>query len=338
MNCLVTPTSAAYLQLTSYSTMAYVSSLLQEESRRAQAVSLQGRLEVSHCEPQQVVGESEEQPTGVEIVTAPSPAEEQTLTAASLSSSSLPAQAEVNEEELTRASKTAQRRSWQSSNKPYVCPYPGCTRSYFYQHDVKRHIKQQHSGAALPVDVTGTSQLTADSQTLRLADDDSSRSSAKSEEYTSTMVAIPSSATFIPVAAHAQMVQVPVPTHAEIVSVPAEASVLTVAAHAETVPISAHASLLQPIPAHANLLPAHAHASILPIPAHAHVVSVPSHSEIIHTTHQPISTIHSTAPTISRHTILPSYAVAFSHTLAESQFKPDGNPQHKPDESQQDKQ
>ena len=40
---------------------------------------------------------------------------------------------------------TKNRRSWLTKGKPYVCSYPGCRRSYFYQHDVKRHYKQQHS-------------------------------------------------------------------------------------------------------------------------------------------------------------------------------------------------
>lgn len=43
------------------------------------------------------------------------------------------------------ASNAKNRRSWLTKGKPYVCSYPGCRRSYFYQHDVKRHFKQQHS-------------------------------------------------------------------------------------------------------------------------------------------------------------------------------------------------
>ena len=37
------------------------------------------------------------------------------------------------------------RRSSSTKNKPYVCDYPNCDRSYFYLHDLRRHEKQKHS-------------------------------------------------------------------------------------------------------------------------------------------------------------------------------------------------
>ena len=40
------------------------------------------------------------------------------------------------------------RRSWTAKDKPHVCRHPGCDKSYFYLHDLRRHEKQkQHSVA-----------------------------------------------------------------------------------------------------------------------------------------------------------------------------------------------
>lgn len=36
------------------------------------------------------------------------------------------------------------RRSWTSNNKPNSCPYAGCTKTYFFTHDLKRHLRQKH--------------------------------------------------------------------------------------------------------------------------------------------------------------------------------------------------
>ena len=38
------------------------------------------------------------------------------------------------------------RRSASTKNKPYVCDYPNCDRSYFYPHALRRHEKQKHNG------------------------------------------------------------------------------------------------------------------------------------------------------------------------------------------------
>ena len=37
------------------------------------------------------------------------------------------------------------RRSPATKNKPYVCDYPNCDRSYFYLHALRRHEKQKHN-------------------------------------------------------------------------------------------------------------------------------------------------------------------------------------------------
>jgi len=38
------------------------------------------------------------------------------------------------------------RRSWTSKHKPYACRHPGCRRSYFFVHDLRRHLRQKHAG------------------------------------------------------------------------------------------------------------------------------------------------------------------------------------------------
>ena len=43
------------------------------------------------------------------------------------------------------------RRSSSTKNKPYVCDYPNCDRSYFYLHDLRRHEKEKHSDGGVPV-------------------------------------------------------------------------------------------------------------------------------------------------------------------------------------------
>ena len=43
------------------------------------------------------------------------------------------------------------RRSASTKNKPYVCDYPNCDRSYFYLHDLRRHKKQKHNDGGVTV-------------------------------------------------------------------------------------------------------------------------------------------------------------------------------------------
>ena len=43
------------------------------------------------------------------------------------------------------------RRSRTTKNKPYVCDYPDCDRSYFYLHALRRHEKQKHNGGDVTV-------------------------------------------------------------------------------------------------------------------------------------------------------------------------------------------
>lgn len=38
------------------------------------------------------------------------------------------------------------RRSWTSKHKPFACRHPGCRRSYFFVHDLRRHLRQKHGG------------------------------------------------------------------------------------------------------------------------------------------------------------------------------------------------
>ena len=38
------------------------------------------------------------------------------------------------------------RRSCMAKDKPHVCQYPGCDKSYFYLHDLRRHYKQKQHG------------------------------------------------------------------------------------------------------------------------------------------------------------------------------------------------
>lgn len=40
------------------------------------------------------------------------------------------------------------RRSWTAKDKPHVCRHPGCDKSYFYLHDLRRHEKQKQHGVA----------------------------------------------------------------------------------------------------------------------------------------------------------------------------------------------
>jgi len=61
------------------------------------------------------------------------------------------------------------RRSWTSKHKPYACRHPGCRRSYFFVHDLRRHLRQKHAGMdyneengqyeAAPTDDTGEQRL-----------------------------------------------------------------------------------------------------------------------------------------------------------------------------------
>src|SRR5271157_5074172 len=38
------------------------------------------------------------------------------------------------------------RRSWTSKHKPHMCQHPGCRKSYFFVHDLRRHLRQKHDG------------------------------------------------------------------------------------------------------------------------------------------------------------------------------------------------
>lgn len=38
------------------------------------------------------------------------------------------------------------RRSWTSKHKPHACQHPGCRKSYFFVHDLRRHLRQKHDG------------------------------------------------------------------------------------------------------------------------------------------------------------------------------------------------
>ena len=49
---------------------------------------------------------------------------------------------------MTAASLRETRRSWTAKDKPHVCQYPGCDKSYFYLHDLRRHYKQKQHGVA----------------------------------------------------------------------------------------------------------------------------------------------------------------------------------------------
>ena len=41
------------------------------------------------------------------------------------------------------------RRSWTTKDKPYVCSQPGCHKSYFYLHALRRHEKQKQHGCSV---------------------------------------------------------------------------------------------------------------------------------------------------------------------------------------------
>ena len=43
------------------------------------------------------------------------------------------------------------RRSPATKNKPYVCDYPDCDRSYFYLHALRRHEKQKHNDGGVSI-------------------------------------------------------------------------------------------------------------------------------------------------------------------------------------------
>ena len=43
------------------------------------------------------------------------------------------------------------RRSPATKNKPYVCDYPDCDRSYFYLHALRRHEKQKHNDGGVTI-------------------------------------------------------------------------------------------------------------------------------------------------------------------------------------------
>ena len=43
------------------------------------------------------------------------------------------------------------RRSSSTKNKPYVCDYPDCDRSYFYLRALRRHVKQKHNDGGVTV-------------------------------------------------------------------------------------------------------------------------------------------------------------------------------------------
>ena len=43
------------------------------------------------------------------------------------------------------------RRSSSTKNKPYVCDYPDCGRSYFYLKALRRHEKQKHNDGGVTI-------------------------------------------------------------------------------------------------------------------------------------------------------------------------------------------
>ena len=47
--------------------------------------------------------------------------------------------------QASRGSKES-RRSWTSKHKPHTCGHPGCRKSYFFVHDLRRHLRQKHDG------------------------------------------------------------------------------------------------------------------------------------------------------------------------------------------------
>jgi len=47
--------------------------------------------------------------------------------------------------QASRGSKES-RRSWTSKHKPHTCQHPGCRKSYFFVHDLRRHLRQKHDG------------------------------------------------------------------------------------------------------------------------------------------------------------------------------------------------
>ena len=47
---------------------------------------------------------------------------------------------------MSAASLRETRRSWTAKDKPHVCQFPGCDKSYFYLHDLRRHYKQKQHG------------------------------------------------------------------------------------------------------------------------------------------------------------------------------------------------
>jgi len=49
------------------------------------------------------------------------------------------------DQQASRGSKES-RRSWTSKHKPHTCQHPGCRKSYFFVHDLRRHLRQKHDG------------------------------------------------------------------------------------------------------------------------------------------------------------------------------------------------
>ena len=59
------------------------------------------------------------------------------------------------------------RRSCMAKDKPHVCQYPGCDKSYFYLHDLRRHEKQkQHGVGGSDMDYMETDNEGEDSRQL----------------------------------------------------------------------------------------------------------------------------------------------------------------------------
>lgn len=61
------------------------------------------------------------------------------------------------------------RRSWTSKHKPHACQHPGCRKSYFFVHDLRRHLRQKHDGMDYN-ETSGRFEAALDDSTSQIAD------------------------------------------------------------------------------------------------------------------------------------------------------------------------